>query len=211
MYTQTIIHAPALGKNAELRAALEERNTAANAAGSPHALAASMFALEPVLIHRIRFENLAAIEAYQDKQRTDSAFLAATAKIGQCLARPQSIVLHEELVMTPVTTPPKFLIINRICPAAGKAGEVRALIEDRISTAQPGLLGARLGVQVASLDGLAFRVTLLFASMAAIDDFRAAAITDAGTRQFLEAVASLSRTPVQQRWNRVLAPFPPAS
>ena len=210
MYTQSIIHAPALGKNAELRAALEERNTAANAAGSPHALAASMFSPEPVLIHRIRFENLAAIEAYQDKNRDDPAFLAATAKIGQCLARPQAMLLHEELAGTPGTTPPKFLIINRICPAAGKVGEIRALIEDRIGKAQPGLSGARLSVQVASLDGPAFRVTLLFASMAAIDEFRAAAATDAGTRQFLESVASLSRTPVQQRWNRVLAPFPPA-
>jgi len=210
MYTQSIIHAPALGKNAELRAALEERNTAANAAGSPHALFASMFSLEPVLIHRIRFENLAAIEAYQDQQRGDPGFLAATAKIGQCLARPQAILLHEELAMTPATTPPKFLILNRICPAAGKAGEVRTLLEERIRTVQPGLSGARLSVQVASMDGLAFRVILLFASMAAIDEFRAAGAADAGTRQFLESVAGLSRTPVQQRWNRVLAPFPPA-
>jgi hypothetical protein len=59
MYVQAILHHPALGKNAELRAALLERNSAANAA-APHALFASMFGPEPTFIHAIRFENLAA-------------------------------------------------------------------------------------------------------------------------------------------------------
>lgn len=42
MYTQRIIHFPALGKDPELRAALEERNASGNAL-APHALGQLMF------------------------------------------------------------------------------------------------------------------------------------------------------------------------
>src|SRR5713226_8464624 len=106
MYTQRIIHRPALGKGTELRAALEERNSAANAAAS-HALNVTMFALEPAYIHSIRFESLAAIEAYQEQQQGDAAFQAVGRKIMQCLSRPQGVLLYEELMGTEETTIPK--------------------------------------------------------------------------------------------------------
>src|SRR5438105_1162760 len=83
MYTQRIIRTPALGKNAEVRAALEERN---RTAAAPHALSVSMFALEPAYIHSVRFENLAAIEAYQERQQGDAAFQAFGHKINQYLS-----------------------------------------------------------------------------------------------------------------------------
>jgi hypothetical protein len=111
VYTQRIIHFPALGKNAELRTALEERNKSGNAA-APHALSVSMFALEPTFVHAIRFENLAAIEAYQDRQLADAAFQAQAGKIAQCLSRPQAVLLYEDLVTIPVTDTPKFLLTS---------------------------------------------------------------------------------------------------
>ena len=120
-------------ERAELRAALEERNAAGNAA-APHALWVNMFAPEPTLVHAIRFENLAAIEAYQDKQLADPAFLAQTGKIGQCLSRPQSVLLFEQLWRTGAATQPKFLLRTRLSPAAGKvagaAGRLRGAAEE---------------------------------------------------------------------------------
>ncbi len=209
MYTQRIIHSPALGKNADLRAALEERNSSANAA-APHALSVSMFALEPTFVHAIRFDNLAAIEAYQERLQGDAAFQAVSRKITQCLSRPQAVLLYEELAGAgAVTTTPKFLIRNRLCPAPGKVADLRAVIEERLGKGStPGLAGAGLSRQVASLDGPAFSVTLLFGSLAEMDLFRAANDKDSSFVQYVNKVASLSRTPVQQRIQRILAPFP---
>ena len=210
MYVQRIIHVPALGKNAELRAALEERNTAGNAL-APHALSVSMFSLEPAFIHSIRFENLAAIEAYQEKQQADATRETWGRKITQCLARPQAVVLYEELGapgQTGMGSPPKYIIRNRYSPAPGKGPELQAALQERVEKSRTaGPLGARLSRQVASIDGPAFAVSLYFASMAAIDEFRAANAKDSSLRPFLTQVASLVRAPMQQRINRLLIPF----
>lgn len=207
MYTQRIIHVPAIGKNAELRVALEERNATGNKA-APHALSVHMFSPEPGFVHSIRFENLAAIEAYQDRHLGDATFQAQARKIDQCLARNRVTVLYEELAGTGATTTPKFLIRNRFCPAPGKGQELRAVLEERMRKGPPGLAGARLSRQVASLDGPAYAVTLLFGSMADMDQFRAANDQDSTWLTFLNKVASLSRAPNQQRIQRILAPFP---
>src|SRR2546428_12314566 len=119
MYIQRIIHVPALGKNADLRTALEERNKAGSSS-APHARSVSMFSPEPTFIDSIRFENLAAIEAYQDRQRSEPNIQAQLQKITQCLARPQAVFLYEELSGTPINTPPKFVIRNRLAPAPGR-------------------------------------------------------------------------------------------
>jgi hypothetical protein len=207
MYTQFVIHSPALGKNAELRAALEERNAAGNKA-APHALWVNMFAPEPTFVHAIRFENLAAIEAYQDRQLADPAFLAGTRKIGQCLSRPQSVLLFEELWRTGAAAQPKFLLRTRLCPAAGKVAELRGVFEERQQKGPPpGATAAVFGQQVASVDGPAFAATLLFPSMAAIDEYRGAIAKDAEHQAFLGRAWSLLRTPPQQRLQRVLIPF----
>jgi hypothetical protein len=207
MYTQRIIHVPVVGKSADLRAALLERNASGNA-DAPHALSVHMFAPQPGFVHSIRFENLAAIEAYQGRQ-LDAAFLAQGRKIDQCLAQERVTVLYEELGGTGATAAPKFLIRNRYCPAPGKGAELRAVLEERVRKGgTPGLAGAGLSRQVASLDGPAFAVTLLFASMADMDLFRSANEKDATFLPYLNKVASLSRAPVQQRMQRILAPFP---
>jgi hypothetical protein len=207
MYTQLIIHAPALGKNAELRAALEERNAAGNAS-APHALWVNMFALEPTFVHAIRFENLAAIEAYQDRQLIDPAFLAGARKIGQCLSRPQSVLLFEELGRSGAAGKPKFLLRTRFCAAMGKVLELRGVFEERLKKGPPpGATAVVLGQQVASVDGPAFATTLLFPSMAAIDQFRAAAAKNPDQQAFLNRATSLLRIPPQQRMQRVLIPF----
>ena len=82
------------------------------------------------------------------------------------------------------------------------------MLEERVLKGASGLAGAGLSRQVASLDGPAFVVTLLFASMADMDLHRSANDSDPTFRPFLDKVASLSRAPVQQRIQRILAPFP---
>ena len=206
MYTQRIVHIPAVGKGAELRAALEERNASANAAAL-HALSALMFSPQPAYVHSIRFENLAAIETYQGRP-LDETFRAQGRKIDACLAQERITLLYEDLGGTDVTGTPKFLIRNRYSPAAGKGQELRAALEERMHKGTSGLAGARLSQQVVPPDGPAYSVTLLFGSMADIDQFRATQAKDSSFMPFVTKIASLSRAPLQQRMQRILAPFP---
>jgi len=209
MYTQRIIHAPAVGKGADLRAALLERNASGNAE-APHALSVTMFSPQPGYVHSIRFENLAALEAYQERpSMRESAFQEETRKIDECLAQERVTLLYEELTDTgaPSTTP-KFLLRNRYSQASGKGMELRAVLEQRLDKRAPGLAAAALSQQVVSLDGPAYAVTLLFASMADIDTFRSAQRNDPTFQPFVSKVAALTRGPVQQRMQRILAPFP---
>ena len=206
MYTQRIIHFPAIGKGAELRAALEERNTSGNA-DAPHALSVLMFSPQPAFVHSIRFENLAAIEAYQARP-LDATFQAQGRKIDQCLARDRVSVLYEELAGTGASATPKFLIRFRHCPTPGAGQELRAVLEERVRKGTTGVAGARLSRQVVPPDGPAFSVTLLFASMADIDQSRSANEQDPTFLSYVNKVASLSRAPAQQRMHRLLANFP---
>ena len=209
MYTQRIVHIPAIGKNADLRAALLERNASGNA-DAPHALGLTLFSPAPAFVHSIRFDNLAALETYMDRP-LDATFLAQGRKIDQCLAQQRISFLYEELAQGPagVAATPKFLIRNRHCPAAGKGRDLRAVLEERVSRGGvPGLVRARLSMQLASLDGPAFQVTLLFASMADMEMYRSANQADSAFVAYQTKVASLSRTPMQQRIQRILANFP---
>ena len=208
MYTQRIIHAPAVGKSADLRAALLERNASGNA-DAPHSLSVNIFSPQPGYVHSIRFDNLAAIEAYQNRPSlNDAIFQAQGRKIDACLAQERVSLLYEDLVGTGASTTPRYLIRNRYSQAAGKGQELRSVLEERLQKGTPGLAGARLSRQVASLDGPAFSVTLLFGSMADIDQFRAANDQDPTFAPFVSKVASLTRAPVQQRMQRILANFP---
>lgn len=206
MYTQRIVHIPAVGKSAELRKALEERNTSGNAQ-APHALSMNMFT-NAAYVHAIRFENLAALEAYSERP-LDATFLAQGQKITACLAQERITFLYEQLATTgrPTATP-KFLIRNRQVPAAGKGRELQAVLEERVHTARPGVIGARLERQVGSVTGPNFQVTLLFASLADMEKNFAATQADASFPAYQAKVASLTRAPLQQRIQRLIAPFP---
>ncbi|HZT06053.1 MAG TPA: hypothetical protein VFC51_03415 [Chloroflexota bacterium] len=205
MYTERIIHVPAVGKGPELRAALEARNATGNKA-APHALSVHMFAPQPGFVHSIRFENLAAIEAYM------AAHLPSpeeSRKIDQCLARERAVVLYEELDSTPLKATPKFLIRNRYQPSAGNGPELRNVLAERLQKGIGGAVaGAGLSRQIGSLDGPALAVTMLFASMADMDAHRAANASDRSFQPYLNKVASLCRAPMQQRIQRIIAPFP---
>jgi hypothetical protein len=206
MFTQRIVHVPAVGKSGELRKALEERNASGNAE-APHALSMNIFT-NPAFIHAIRFENLAALEAYSERP-LDAAFLAQGAKITACLATERITFLYEQLATTgrPTATP-KYLIRNRRVPAAGKGRELRALLEERVEGSHAGVVGARLERQIGSVTGPNFQATWLFSSLADIEKFLAANDSDPSFQAFAAKVTSLSQGPLQQRIQRILAPFP---
>src|SRR5437870_4219321 len=98
MYTMRIIHIPAVGKGAELRAALEERNASGNAE-APHALSMHLFSPQPAFTHAIRFPNLAALETYQSRPLS-AEFQAQGRKINDCLAQERITFLYEDLAST---------------------------------------------------------------------------------------------------------------
>ena len=207
MYHTRIVHVPALGKSPALRAALEERNQSGNA-DVPHALSQNIFSPQNAFVHALRFENLAALEAYQARP-LDATFQAQSQKITECLAAERITFLYEQLTSTGrPSAPPKVLIRNRMAQAPGKGPELRALLEDRLQVKRPSLLGARLERQIGALDGPSFTVTLLFASLAAMEEHFRANETDASFASYLGKMAPLLRAPVQQRIQRVIAPFP---
>jgi len=206
MYTQRIIHFPAVGKGPDLRAALEERNNDANAA-APHSLSSRMFSLEPAFVHSIRFDNLAAIETYQGRN-PGPAFQATGVKINQCLSRERATELHETLVPAQVAGTPKYSLRITHFPAPGKGPELRGLLEERVSKTVRGRLGAGLSTQVAPPDGPAFVVTQLFSGMAGMDEARAANQEDPSFQAWAKKVAALAARPPQQEMLRILAPFP---
>lgn len=209
MLIQRIIHYPALGKNAELLAALEERNTAANAAGSPHSLGMTMFAPELAYVDQIRHADLAAIEAYQARNAADPAFQAWSSKLTGLLARPQAQELWDVLVAPQPTTAPRFAVHVVAQPALGKGPELRKTLEERSRTEAPGLAGSGLAMQLAAPETPTYAVTLLFASLADADTYRAHVAQDAGFAAYQAKLAGLLGRPVQQQMVRIVRPFPP--
>lgn len=205
MYTQRIIHFAAVGKGPDLRAALEERNKEANAA-APHSLSTRMFSPEPALVHSIRFDNLAALEAYQGRNLSP-AFQATGVRINQCLSRERATELYETLVPAQVSGTPKYSLRIKQSPAAGKGAELRGLLEERIRKSIPGRLGAGLSTQVAPPDGAAFVVTHLFSNLAGLDEFRAANQKDSSFQTWANQVAGIVARPNQQELLRILVPF----
>jgi hypothetical protein len=206
MYTHRIIHIPAVGKAAELRKALEERNTSGNA-HAPHSLRMNLFS--PLAFsHVIRFNDLATLEAYSERP-LDATYYAQSQQIIACLAQERIAFLYEELATTGrVAATPKFLVRNRQVPVAGKARELQAVLEERVYAARSGVIGARLERQVGSVTGPNFQVTLLFASLADMEKNFAANAADPSFPAFQAKVASLTSAPMQQRIQRIIAPFP---
>ena len=209
MLVQRIIHYPAMGKAGELRAALEERSKAANASGSPHSLTQRMFWIEPALVHNIRFDNLAAIEAYQAKNVNDAAFREITGNIGSLLSRPQETELFETLATKPASTTPQFALLVRRYPSLDKVSEARKILEARVDASMPGRIGAAMSAQVFPPDGPVIVMNHVFASMASIDEYRAAiAQAPGGLDGRNSELASIERRTPQQAIYRILQPFP---
>ena len=94
--------------------------------------------------------------------------------IDHYLSRPAASELCETLVPRQGSGRAKFALGIKHYPAAGKGPELRQFLEERVRTDIPGRIGAHLTTQVAPPDGATFLVPHLFASLAGLDEFRAA-------------------------------------
>jgi hypothetical protein len=203
-YHHYIFHYPAVGKQGELRALLEERVKARSATGVPHGLAARMFADEPMLATRITHQDLASLEAFQRAQEADPAQAAFLAKMRPLISRPNAQALYRELVPAQNAGPAGYVwrVIRQPAPAKGE--ELRALLEERTKSRNSQGIPAALYARVVPLNGATFMSNLLFADLAAFQRQTEGNQTDAAARAFLAKAASLAAGPPRQILSRVL-------
>lgn len=206
-YHHSIFHYPAVGKQQELRALLEERVKARKATGVPHGLNVRMFADEPMLTTRIIHQDLGSLEAFQRAQEADPAQAAFLAKMQPLLSRPNSQSLYRELVPAQNAGTPGYVWRLIYQPAQGKGEELRAILEEQAKSLNgqgvPGTLLAR----VVPPNGPTFMANVLFADLAAFQRFTEGAQTDAGLRAFRAKVATVAAGPPRQVLSRVLVPL----
>jgi hypothetical protein len=208
MYTVRITHIPAAGKANDLCAALEEHSKASNAAGLSYAVSQPMYTREPSIINSLRYDNLAALEAYQQTGFNDPAAVARRAKIAPCLARPQTAELFETLVQPRLNgARASYVLRVSFYPALGRFGELRQLLEERARTPATGTISTGLAAQVAAEEGQNLVAAILFPSLAALEEFRKANQTDSAFQTFQAKLAGLVTRTLRQSLERVLVPF----
>ena len=204
LYTVRISHVPAPGKGPQLRAALEEHSKAANAAGGSYGLSQRLYAPEAVFVNTLRYENLAALEAYNATALNDPARMARLAKVGEFVARPQTPELNEILVPGRPTGEVNYVLRITNYAVAGKAGELVQVLEKRASIPVKGTVGIAISTQVVSTDGPNFSTNVLFSSLAGIEEFRNATRADASFREFGAQMSTLTARPPRSELHRVL-------
>jgi len=205
MYTVRITHVPALGKGPALRAALEQHSKASNEAGGSYSVSQLLYTKEPAFLNSIRYDTLAALDAYQAALPNDTARQARLAKVNECLALPQTSELYEVLVPSQPTGPVNCSLRIKYFAASGKNQELREALERRLSMPRKGAVGAGLSSQVASNEGFNYVVSILFSNFAALEEFRQG---DPSVQAFQAQTASLLARPVTQQLSRILLPFP---
>jgi hypothetical protein len=208
MYTEVIIHHPAPGKGADLRAALEERSKAANAAGSPHLVAQLLYAEEPTFANLIRHDSLAAIDEYGNRRASDPSFQVFLSKTAAADARPPSIALYENLVAAQPTGPVNYALWRTFYPAPGKAGALRAAVEKRAHTSSPGAIGKAVYAQILGADRNHFVLVTLFPSLAGFESYLKAQPSDPSVQAFAAEVGTLAAAGGRSDLYRVTLPFP---
>lgn len=202
MYTQVIYHYPAVGKAPNLIAALAERNKASKAAGLPHAVAQRMYGPEPVIVSATQFQDMGAIEAWQ-QQSAEPSFQAVVAKINATLSRPQSVELVEPVISAEPGSEAKYVFAASYFPAAGRAADLRQALNQRVrETKLAGAVGMGFNTQIAPEEGATFTVNVLFSSLSGFEE----AIHDSAFRTPAGDPSMLAR-PIRQRLYRILMPF----
>ncbi len=207
MYTVRISHVPATGKGPQLRTALEEHSKASNAEGGSYALSQQQYSPEPVFVNTMRYENLAAREAYI--AANNEARQVRLAKVAEYLAQPQTAELHQVLLPASPTGEVNYVLGVTYFPAAGKGPEMRAILEERVRDRYPfaGNVGAALGTPVVG-EAPSFTLNVLFPDLAGLEEFGKANQTDAAFQASQAKLSGLMSRPVRRELFRVLLPFP---
>ena len=200
---------PALDKVAELRAFLTDSTKAAQARGEQVALAQRIYSSEgPMLVVRRPFEDLAAADGWRRKNLTDAAWQEGVAKVNALVRAPVQLSLEEIVVpIAPGDTPVGVVQRAFFYPAPEKVGEMRALLEEFVRTAQAsGRPQVGLSQLIFSAVGPVQIITATYPDMADLDQARR---DRASVVQPLAAAAgAISREPIALRLLEVVVPLP---
>ena len=93
-------------------------------------------------------------------------------------------------------------------PTAGKAQELRALLEERVKSAQSQGRPAALSVQMFGADGGAYAMTLRYNTLAELEERRSSLASDSAFQAWAAKVAAVTRQPPEAHLAEVLIPFP---
>jgi hypothetical protein len=210
-YTATTVVYPAMGKQGELRALLEELVRMFQAKGLRANLAVTAFGDDPAYYLNIRFADLAAADAYRDGPLYPPADPAFLAKIAGLLRQPARNELREGMLLAAPGAPTSPIRYNRVATLIARPGSERqmlSLVLERARAEQAA--GTRVNVSrpVAGTRGL--RVGITFGSLAELDKFRSASNGDAARQKYVEQLTSLLAEPTNFEIREVILQMPAA-
>jgi hypothetical protein len=200
---------PRLDKVAELRAFMTDSTKAAQARGEQVALAQRIYSSEgPTLVVRHLFEDLAAADGWRRKNLTDAAWQEQVAKVNALVRAPVQLSLEEIVVpIAPGDTPVGVVQRAFFYPAPEKIGEMRALLEEFVRTAQAsGRPQVGLSQLIFSAVGPVQIITATYPDMADLDQARRDRAPV--VQPLVAAAGAISREPIALRLLEVVVPLP---
>lgn len=208
MFLQTARLHPAKGKLGELREIMTEQITHAQERGEQVALRERILSDEgAALVVGLRYGSLVELDEGRRARTADAAFQAHLARVVPLLDRPILIGLEERIVAA-ASTPATVRLVTRafIEPVVGRAGRLRAMLEEATAQAHAAGIGSQsLSQTVLSATGTGFRITNAYEDMASLERHhheRASA-----RAAFVERASELIRTPIAVRLFEVIVPF----
>ena len=145
------------------------------------------YAPEAVFVNTMRYENLAARDAYLAEN--NAARQARLAKVTECLAETQTQELQRNLILNLAG---EFNYVLRVTyyPAMGKGPELRQALEERVRGrgAVAGSIGAGLTTQIAA-ETPNMSINVLYPSLAGLEEWIDALQGDQAFRAFGAKIA----------------------
>lgn len=132
MIVQRINSYPAVGKETELRAVVEERVRTAPSRKVRAALLQQLLPSDgPVFVTAVLHDNLAAFEEFRSRNLADASTQAFVTKVATLSRQPLNVELFDVLVAPGGDNAGmKYLHVARVYPAAGQEMTMRAVLEE---------------------------------------------------------------------------------
>ena len=209
-------HRPALGKQAELRAALTEWVRTRQSEGADTSLTRRIYNTEAPAFHTAtRFPDLAAMDEGRKRVESSKAFGPFQERQIGLLAAPASVRVYNVLVApqaaaggSPSLPAGAIVATWSIAPATGRAGELQRLLKEHVEQLQSQGLRCSLRSRMLSDEGPELVITHLYEDLAAHQAFRASWLPTDEARAFFQAIRPLQAAHEIARLSEVLVPFP---
>ena len=206
MYSQRQRIYPALGKEREARAQLEDWVRTRQAKGRDLALLTRIFSSEgSALVVLGRAEELSTIEEWRRSNAADPDFQARSAKLVEIVRQPVQTSLFDMVIPVPRGSGGTIVVRAHGYPKPGKERPARSIVEELARSGQAAGVRQGVGVGIYSSTGSVIELTTVYADLAELGRVRKerASIMGEATRAFGE----LSRAPIAQRMFEVVVPF----